>query len=122
MIDILPPPQSTKVPDVQHDELILLTGASGYIGGRLRRELEEHGYKLRCVARRPETPEGVVGPNTEVVQADMFDPESLGPALEARSTWCTPWGARAISRSATGKQPETLAGSPGMRESGELST
>ena len=33
---------------------VLLTGATGYVGGRLRRLLEEAGSPLRCLARRPE--------------------------------------------------------------------
>ena len=39
---------------IPEKSLILLTGASGYIGGRLVPSLENHGYRLRCVARRPE--------------------------------------------------------------------
>ena len=33
---------------------ILLTGATGYVGGRLLEALEEQGRDLRCLARRPE--------------------------------------------------------------------
>ena len=32
---------------------ILLTGASGYIGSRLLRVLEEGGCAVRCLARQP---------------------------------------------------------------------
>jgi len=32
---------------------ILLTGATGYIGGRLLRSLEEGGHAVRCLARQP---------------------------------------------------------------------
>ena len=32
---------------------ILLTGATGYIGGRLLRVLEERGERVRCLTRRP---------------------------------------------------------------------
>ena len=34
--------------------VILLTGATGYIGGRLLRLLEKQGYHVRGLARRPE--------------------------------------------------------------------
>ena len=33
---------------------ILLTGASGYVGGRLLSALEEAGHDLRCMTRRPD--------------------------------------------------------------------
>ena len=33
---------------------ILLTGATGYVGGRLLRALEERGERVRCLTRRPE--------------------------------------------------------------------
>ena len=33
---------------------IFLTGATGYVGGRLLSVLQRYGYRIRCVARRPE--------------------------------------------------------------------
>jgi len=35
------------------EEVILLTGASGYVGGRLLPILEASGRRLRCLARSP---------------------------------------------------------------------
>ena len=35
------------------DARVLLTGATGYIGGRLLRQLEEGGRAVRCLARQP---------------------------------------------------------------------
>lgn len=61
--------------------MILLTGASGYIGGRLLRALEAKGARVRCLARRPEYLAARVGTATEVVQGDVLDPESLAAAL-----------------------------------------
>lgn len=61
--------------------LILLTGGTGYVGGRLLQSLENQGYHLRCLARRPQVLRGRVGVNTEVVLADCFQLESLGAAL-----------------------------------------
>jgi len=61
--------------------LVLLTGATGYVGGRLLRRLEECGRPVRCLARRPEFLKGRVGPGTEVVAADLLDAASLEPAL-----------------------------------------
>jgi len=61
--------------------LILLTGASGYIGGRLLPSLEQQGYRLRCLARHPEILRPKVGPSTEVVAGDVLDRPSLDSAL-----------------------------------------
>ena len=47
--------------------LILLTGASGYVGGRLLVELEARGERVRCLSRRPDLLAPRVGPGTEVV-------------------------------------------------------
>ena len=60
---------------------ILLTGATGYVGGRLLKALEGAGYRVRCLARRPEFLRARVGPSTEVVQGDVLDANSLAPAL-----------------------------------------
>ena len=47
--------------------LILLTGATGYIGGRLLKALERQAYRLRCLARRPDFLGPRVAPTTEIV-------------------------------------------------------
>jgi hypothetical protein len=64
-----------------HRPLVLLTGASGYIGGRLLKELEKAGWPLRCLARRPDFLRPKVAASTEVVKADCLDRGSLGPAM-----------------------------------------
>jgi len=61
--------------------LILLTGASGYVGGRLLPQLESAGYRVRCLARTPEFLKQRVGANTEVCRGDCLDPPSLEPAV-----------------------------------------
>jgi uncharacterized protein YbjT (DUF2867 family) len=61
--------------------LILLTGASGYIGGRLLPTLEQKGYRLRCLARHPEILSQKVHASTEVVAGDVLDRPSLDNAL-----------------------------------------
>ena len=61
--------------------LILLTGASGYIGGRLLRSLEDQGYRVRCVARRPDILKQKVSPSTDVVAGDDLDRASLDSEL-----------------------------------------
>ncbi len=62
--------------------LVLLTGATGYIGGRLLSELEQSGRRVRCLARRPEHLESRVSTGTEVVKGDLLDPESLRAAMK----------------------------------------
>jgi uncharacterized protein YbjT (DUF2867 family) len=60
---------------------ILLTGASGYVGGHLLGSLEDQGHHVRCLARHPEALEGKVCPSTEVVPGDVLDLPSLDSAL-----------------------------------------
>jgi uncharacterized protein YbjT (DUF2867 family) len=61
--------------------LTLLTGATGYVGGRLLQTLEESGVRLRCLARRPEYLDARVAPGTEVMGGDVLDPDSLSRAM-----------------------------------------
>ena len=70
----------------RNKELILLTGASGYVGGRLCRALEAAGRPLRCLARRPEYLRPRLAPDTEVVAGDVLDPASLDDALRGVHT------------------------------------
>jgi hypothetical protein len=67
--------------------VVLVTGATGYVGGRVRRALESDGRRpLRCMARKPEYLRASVAPGTQVVAGDVLDPASLGPALEGVHT------------------------------------
>ena len=61
---------------------ILVTGASGYIGGRLVPTLLDHGYEVRCMTRNPA--QLTLDPwrdRVEVIEADAFDSRSLDVAL-----------------------------------------
>ena len=60
---------------------VLVTGATGYIGGRLVPVLETAGVRLRCLARQPTALASRVSPTTEVVAGDLLDPGSLDSAL-----------------------------------------
>lgn len=60
---------------------ILLTGATGYVGGRLLRRLEQYGRQVRCLARRPDFLKEGVGPGTEVIAGNVLDPASLATAM-----------------------------------------
>lgn len=65
---------------------ILLTGATGYVGGRLLKLLQKRGQRIRCLTRRPEALEGKVDSNTEVVAGDVLNPESLVAAMAGVDT------------------------------------
>ncbi|MBD0746881.1 SDR family oxidoreductase [Streptomyces sp. CBMA152] len=62
--------------------LVLVTGATGYIGGRLVPELLDAGYRVRCVARTPDKLRDYpwVG-RVEVVRGDVTDAASMAAAL-----------------------------------------
>ena len=59
----------------------LVTGASGYVGGRLVAALEREGATIRCLTRRPEFMASRVSPGTEVCAGDVTDRASLDRAL-----------------------------------------
>ncbi|MCJ7498968.1 NAD(P)H-binding protein [bacterium] len=71
---------------LKDENLILVTGATGYIGGRLLTALEKRGKKVRCLARKPEHLLANVAAGTQVVKGDLFDTESLKNALEGVHT------------------------------------
>ncbi|MBS0262996.1 MAG: NAD(P)H-binding protein, partial [Planctomycetes bacterium] len=65
---------------------VLLTGATGYVGGRLLRLLEQRGIPVRCLTRRPASLQGENGPQREVVAGDVLQPETLPAALQGIDT------------------------------------
>ena len=64
---------------------VLLTGATGYVGGMLLPVLEREGFRVRCLARSPQkiTP---MQRETEVVRGDLLDPKSVATALVGTDT------------------------------------
>jgi uncharacterized protein YbjT (DUF2867 family) len=67
-------------------ERILLTGATGYVGGRLLKALEAEGQWVRCLARRPEFLAPRVADSTQVVSGDVMDSIALGRAMQGVHT------------------------------------
>src|SRR6202142_1702042 len=62
----------------------LVTGASGYVGSRLVRELHARGVPVGCVARDPSRVS--FDPAVTVHRADMLDPGSLSAIGDGYST------------------------------------
>ncbi|MFY7819573.1 MAG: SDR family oxidoreductase [Rhodoluna sp.] len=63
--------------------LCLVTGATGYIGGRLIRELLAHGYRVRILARNPERlREHPWFDQVEIATGDAHDAKALETALK----------------------------------------
>jgi len=70
----------------EQSPLILLTGATGYVGGRLLAVLEKASRRVRCLARRPEFLRARAAEGTEVVAGDVLDPDSLVAAMRGVTT------------------------------------
>jgi uncharacterized protein YbjT (DUF2867 family) len=76
-------PSSVKRdPDMNHPSRVLLTGATGYVGGRLLPLLVADGWRVRCLARQPELLSPRVPAGVEVVQGDLLDAPSLSAAMQ----------------------------------------
>jgi uncharacterized protein YbjT (DUF2867 family) len=64
---------------------VVVTGATGYIGGRLIPQLLAKGYRVRCVARDPRRLSGrswEAEERVEVVRGDVLEPDSLRLAMK----------------------------------------
>ncbi len=58
--------------------LVLVTGATGYIGGRLVPRLLQAGYRVRCFVRDPQRLQGRPWlDQVEVVAGDILQPKTL---------------------------------------------
>jgi uncharacterized protein YbjT (DUF2867 family) len=64
-------------------DLILVTGATGYVGGRLVPHLIESGYRVRVLVRDARRLQGRSwAEQVEVYEGDVFKPETLEPAMK----------------------------------------
>ena len=59
--------------------LIALTGATGFLGQHLLRELPKRGHRLRVLLRRPAS---LPGPTASAVIGDLARPQNMAAALE----------------------------------------
>ena len=68
---------------METQKLILVTGATGYVGGRLVPKLLEAGYRVRCLVRDPSRLEGRAWlKRVEVISGDALSPEGLAEAMQ----------------------------------------
>src|SRR3954454_2297306 len=58
----------------------LVTGATGFIGGRLARRLLAEGHDVRALVRTPAKAADLEEAGAELVRADLLDPRSLARA------------------------------------------
>ena len=63
--------------------MILVTGASGLVGGEVVRQLSGQNVPVRALVRDPgRAPDLASRPGVQVITGDLGRPETLGPALE----------------------------------------
>jgi uncharacterized protein YbjT (DUF2867 family) len=62
--------------------VIAVLGSTGYVGGLLARKLAEDGQSVAALARSPEKAQDLAAIGCEVREADVLEPDTLGPALE----------------------------------------
>jgi len=65
--------------------LILIAGATGYVGGELLKALLNASYSVRCLARRPETLRAKAIPGLEVAEGDVLNSASVRAAMASVS-------------------------------------
>ncbi|MEI6540398.1 MAG: NAD(P)H-binding protein, partial [Planctomycetota bacterium] len=64
----------------------LLTGATGYVGGRLLTLLQQQKVQVRCLTRRPEALEDRRSATTEIVAGDVLNRDSLKTIFDGVET------------------------------------
>ena len=80
------PTLESEVAEIPNAPVVLLTGASGYVGGRLIPLLEQQPVVLRCLARNPDKLRPLVKEPTQIVRGDVLDPPSLDEAMQGVHT------------------------------------
>ena len=71
---------------VRNPDKILVTGATGFIGYEVARQLTQKGIKPRLMVRRPLRGFLLKSLNGELMQGDLGQPQSLGRMLQGIDT------------------------------------
>jgi len=79
-------PTELKSPEVPNSPVVLLAGASGYVGGRLIPLLEQQPLVLRCLARNPDKLRPSAKEATQIVGGDVLDAASLDVVMKGVQT------------------------------------
>lgn len=67
-------------------EIVFITGATGFTGGYLFRELVRQGYSVRALVRDKKKAQALAGDNVELVEGDVRDGDLLKDALQGIHT------------------------------------
>ena len=62
--------------------MILLTGATGFVGLNLLKLLIKEGYRVRCLVRNPESPLLPVTDSLQAVRGDILNPADITSAID----------------------------------------
>jgi uncharacterized protein YbjT (DUF2867 family) len=61
----------------QREGVILVAGATGGVGKRVVKKLQERGYKVRAFVRDAKRAKDILGTNVELIEGDITIPETL---------------------------------------------
>jgi uncharacterized protein YbjT (DUF2867 family) len=79
-------PSKPDVATSVNSPVVLVAGATGYVGRRLVPQLEQQQLMLRCLARDPAKLRPLVASSIEVVRGDVLERSSLDAALAGVTT------------------------------------
>jgi len=65
---------------------VLVTGATGFIGYEVARQLSDRGFRPRLMVRRPERGDLLSGLDAELIHGDLTRPSSLVRAVQGVDT------------------------------------
>lgn len=91
-------PTASQKPTIEHKRKVLLVGATGFLGSKIQRQLEQEAKVDLCAMSRRGAP-AHAKPGTQWVRGDLMDPASLDAALK---------GVDVVVSSANGYMKETL--------------